>query len=200
MLERPQQQSLARDMDSEIPGVYWVDRLVTGSDWWTVGNLPSERGVRRYTLYAVKGGVGRSTSAAVLASSLAEQGEHVMVLDLDLESPGLSVGLLDPRKQPRYGIVDWFVEDLVGQGDHVVEAMVAYAWDNDFDGDVLIVPAHGADPGEYLAKLGRVYLDTNLSLDDASSAVCWHTLRSVTSRQSSCWRAAADCTISRPPP
>ena len=142
--------------------VYWVDRLVTGSDWWTVGNLPSERGVRRYTLYAVKGGVGRSTSAAVLASYLAEQGEHVMVLDLDLESPGLSVGLLEPRKQPRYGIVDWFVEDLVGQGDHVVEAMAAYAWDNDFDGDVLIVPAHGADPGEYLAKLGRVYLDTDI--------------------------------------
>ena len=155
--------SSARDIDSEIPGVYWVDRLVTGSDWWTVGNLPSERGVRRYTLYAVKGGVGRSTTAAVLASYLAEQGEQVMVLDLDLESPGLSVGVLAARKQPRFGIVDWFVEDLVGQGDHVVEAMVAYAWDNDFDGDVLIVPAHGADPGEYLAKLGRVYLDTNLS-------------------------------------
>ena len=155
--------SSAREMDSEIPGVYWVDRLVTGSDWWTVGNLPSERGVRRYTFYAVKGGVGRSTSAAVLASYLAEQGEHVMVLDLDLESPGLSVGLLDPRRPPRYGVVDWFVEDLVGQGDHVVEDMAAYAWDNDFDGDVLIVPAHGADPGEYLAKLGRVYLDTNIS-------------------------------------
>ena len=155
--------SSARDIDSEIPGVYWVDRLVTGSDWWTVGNLPSERGVRRYTLYAVKGGVGRSTSAAVLASYLAEQGEHVMVLDLDLESPGLSVGLLDPRKQPRYGIVDWFVEDLVGKGDHVVEAMAAYAWDeNDFEGDVLIVPAHGVEPGEYLAKLGRVYLDTDI--------------------------------------
>lgn len=152
----------ARDVDSEIPGVYWVDRLVTGNDWWTVGKTPSERGVRRYTLYAVKGGVGRSTSAAALAYYLADQGEHVMVLDLDLESPGLSVGLLDPRKQPRYGIVDWFVEDLVGQGDHVVEAMAGLAWDNDFDGDVLIVPAHGADPGEYLAKLGRVYLDTDI--------------------------------------
>ncbi len=153
----------AHEIDREMPCVYWVDRLVTGADWWTVGDFPAKRGVKRYTLYAVKGGVGRSTTAAVLASYLAEQGEQVMVLDLDLESPGLSVGVLAARKQPRFGIVDWFVEDLVGQGDHVVEAMVAYAWDNDFDGDVLIVPAHGADPGEYLAKLGRVYLDTNLS-------------------------------------
>ena len=142
--------------------VYWVDRLVTGADWWTVGDLPAERGAKRLTLYAVKGGVGRSTSAAVLASYLADQGEHVMVLDLDLESPGLSVGLLDARKQSRFGIVDWFVEDLVGKGDHVVEAMAAYAWENDFEGDVLIVPAHGADPGEYLAKLGRVYMDTDV--------------------------------------
>ena len=86
-----------------------------------------------------------------------------MVLDLDLESPGLSVGVLDARKQPRFGIVDWFVEDLVGKGDHVVKAMAAYAWDaNDFEGDVLIVPAHGVEPGEYLAKLGRVYLDTDI--------------------------------------
>lgn len=153
--------SIARPVASSV---YWVDRLVTGADWWTVGDLPSERGVKRFTLYAVKGGVGRSTSAAVLASCLAEQGEHVMVLDLDLESPGLSVELLGARKQPRFGIVDWFVEDLVGKAEHVFEAMTSYVWEeNDFDGDVLLVPAHGAEPGEYLAKLGRVYMETDTS-------------------------------------
>lgn len=159
--------AVLEDLDDEAreihPGVYWVDRLVTGGDWWTVGGSRPERSAKRYTLYSVKGGVGRSTTVAVLASYLAEKGEQVLVVDLDLESPGLSAGLLDVGTQPRFGVTDWFVEDLVGKGDHVIEEMAAYAWEaEDFDGDVRIVPAHGADPGEYLAKLGRVYLDTDI--------------------------------------
>ncbi len=56
------------DMAQEIlPGVYWVDRLVTSRDWWTVGDSDPQRTPMRYTLFSVKGGVGRSTTAAVLA-------------------------------------------------------------------------------------------------------------------------------------
>ena len=145
------------------PRVYWVDRLVTGGDWWTVNGSSFERSTKRYTLYSVKGGVGRSTTAAVLAAYLAEKGEDVLVVDLDLESPGLSAGLLDVRTQPRFGVTDWFVEDLVGMGDHLIEEMASFAWEEeDFEGYVRVVPAHGATPGEYLAKLGRVYLDTDV--------------------------------------
>ena len=143
------------------PGVYWVDRLVTGRDWWTVEDPRSEGGPTRCTLFSVKGGVGRSTSAAVLAWHLARRGEQVLVVDLDLESPGLSSAMLDTRARPKFGIADWFVEELVGQGDRVVERMTgAPAWAHDFDGSVRVAPAHGQDPGEYLAKLGRVYMDT----------------------------------------
>ena len=145
------------------PGVYWSERLVTGGDWWTVADPPRKRSAARYTLYSVKGGVGRSTTAAVLAWHLARDGEHVLVVDLDLESPGLSSAMLDPPAQPEFGVTDWFVEDLVGQGDHVTAGMVAApAWTSDLDGDVRVVPAHGREPGEYLAKLGRVYLDTDV--------------------------------------
>ena len=142
--------------------VYWVDRLMTGGDWWTVAppnaELPPE-GPRRCTLFSVKGGVGRSTTAAVLAWRLARAGERVLVVDLDLESPGLSSAVLDPRTQPDFGVADWFVEDLVGQGERVIERMTAEpSWSRDFDGEVRIAPAHGSEPGEYLAKLGRVYM------------------------------------------
>ncbi len=144
--------------------MYWADRLVTGGDWWTVADLPPKRKGARYTLYSVKGGVGRSTTAAILAWRLASAGERVLVVDLDLESPGLSSAMLDPSAQPEFGVTDWFVEDLVGQGDHVAERLVAApAWAQDLDGDVRVVPAHGRDSGEYLAKLGRVYLDTDVS-------------------------------------
>ena len=145
-----------------VDRVYWVDRLMTGSGWWTVGRSDVEKEAARYTLFSVKGGVGRSTTAAVLAWHLARNGEHVLVVDLDLESPGLSSAMLDSRAQPEFGVTDWFVEDLVGQGDRVIERMTATpAWAQDFNGDVRVVPAHGSDPGEYLAKLGRVYMSTH---------------------------------------
>ena len=151
---------LRRDGREIAPGLFWVDRLLTGKGWWTVdgGQDPST-----YTLYSVKGGVGRSTTAAVLAWHLASSGEDVLVVDLDLESPGLCSAVLAPEQQPTFGVVDWFVEDLVGQGHHVIDDMIAQpTWHQDLRGDVCIVPAHGAESGEYLAKLGRVYLDTNV--------------------------------------
>ena len=142
--------------------VYWDDRLMTGSGWWTVAPPRPEGRPQRCTLFSVKGGVGRSTTAAVLAWHLARSGARVLVVDLDLESPGLSSAMLDTRSQPEFGVTDWFVEDLVEQGDRVIERMVAApSWPQDFEGDVHLVPAHGRDPGEYLAKLGRIYMDTN---------------------------------------
>ena len=155
--------ALLDDLDDQAlmihPGVYLADRLVTGGDWWTV-KAPPRTSATRYTLYSVKGGVGRSTTAAVLAWHLARNGERVLVVDLDLESPGLSSAMLDPAARPEFGVTDWFVEDLVGQDDYVSERMAAApAWAQDLDGDVHVVPAHGSEPGEYLAKLGRAYLD-----------------------------------------
>ncbi len=143
-----------------LDGAYWVDLLMTGGDWWTVSPPKRPRGrSRRCTLFSVKGGVGRSTTAAVLAWRLARAGERVLVVDLDLESPGLSSAVLDPRTQPDFGVADWFVEDLVGQGERVIERMTAEpSWSRDFDGEAHIAPAHGSEPGEYLAKLGRVYM------------------------------------------
>ena len=158
-------QSLLTSLDSMArelrPGVYLADRLVTGGDWWTIRDPDTDPGVRRCTLFSVKGGVGRSTTAAVLAWHLARNGERVLVVDLDLESPGLSSAMLSARTRPEFGVTDWFVEDLVGQGDHVIGKMTAApAWARDLEGEVRVVPAHGLDPGEYLAKLGRVYMDT----------------------------------------
>ena len=141
-------------------GVYLVDRLVTGGDWWTVRDSRITPGAQRFTLFSVKGGVGRSTTAAVLAWFLAANGQRVLVVDLDLESPGLSSAMLDARARPQFGATDWFVEDLVGQGEYVIGEMTsAPAWAQDLEGEVRVVPAHGRDPGEYLAKLGRVYMD-----------------------------------------
>lgn len=72
----------------------------------------------RHTRVSIKGGgVGRSTAVAVTAWRLAQAGKRVLVLDLDLESPGLSSALLPAERLPMYGITDWLVEDLVNNGE-----------------------------------------------------------------------------------
>ena len=151
-----------QDTAREIaPGVLMADRQLVGGGWWTLGEERPEDQPARYTLYSVKGGVGRSTTAAVLAWELARRGEDVLAVDLDIESPGLASALLEDKAQPISGVADWFVEELVGQGDVVAEQMVGNpAWTRDLQGSVWVAPAHGRDPGEYLAKLGRLYMDT----------------------------------------
>ena len=158
---RPLKVSALRE---EVGGIslFLVDRLVTMHDWTTrpVAPAAAADAPARFTLFSIQGGVGRSTTAMVLALHLARQGERVLVVDLDLESPGLSGLLLAPEESPTRGMVDWFVEDMVGQGAEIVRDMIGRPrWVQDLRGDILVVPAYGHPPGEYLAKLGRVYLD-----------------------------------------
>lgn len=140
---------------AEYAGVYVVDRLATEGDWAAI--TPPTDGVPRIVFFSIKGGVGRSTAMAVVAWALAQEGRRVMAIDLDLESPGLSAGLLPTDRRPAYGITDWLVEDLVDHGGTVFEDLVA-ASELSRDGEILVVPAYGARPGEYVAKLGRVWM------------------------------------------
>jgi cellulose biosynthesis protein BcsQ len=94
---------------------------------------------------------------AAAAWWLAQKGKRVMVLDLDLESPGLSSSLLPEGNRPKYGITDWLLEDLVDNGEALLDSMWAMS-DLSHDGEILIVPAHGKEPGEYVPKLGRAWM------------------------------------------
>ncbi len=135
--------------------VWVVDRLATEANWAHIA--PETEGTPRIVFFSIKGGVGRSTALAATAWHLAQAGRRVLVLDLDLESPGLSSALLPPERQTMYGITDWMVEDLVDNGDAVFDSMVATS-NLSHDGEIHVVPAHGADHGEYIAKLGRVWM------------------------------------------
>jgi hypothetical protein len=140
------------------------DRLLMGAEWSATppaGTPPT----KRYTLFSMKGGVGRSTTTTVLSWHLARKakatgnGQRVLVLDLDLESPGVGTTLLG-QSLPKFGIVDWFVEDALGEGAKILPDMVAESKLQDgTSGRIAVVPAFGTDTKEYLAKLGRAYLE-----------------------------------------
>ncbi|PDW02513.1 ParA family protein [Candidatus Viridilinea mediisalina] len=138
-----------------LDGIRVVDRLATETNWASIA--PPTTGASRIVFFSIKGGVGRSTALAASAWALAQQGKRVLVLDLDLEAPGLSSALLPNERRLDYGIADWLVEDLVDNGDTVFEQMVATST-LAHDGEIYVVPAHGRDPGEYVAKLGRVWM------------------------------------------
>ena len=158
-LFEPSLESITKDAVSfkleDFDQVTVIDRLATESDWATISDESS--GSPRIVFFSIKGGVGRSTAIAVSAWFLAEEGKRVMVLDLDLESPGLSSSLLPEEKRPAYGVTDWLVEDLVNNTDEVFENMIGKSALS-HNGEILIVPAHGENPGEYIAKLGRVWM------------------------------------------
>jgi hypothetical protein len=114
-------------------------------------------------LYGFKGGVGRTTATAVLARYLAGTGRCVLVVDLDLESPGISNLLEDPAGIPRHGIVDHLVEAGVGNADGLELVARSTALPVKGNGEVWLAPAGGSplegEPYDYLAKLNRIYSD-----------------------------------------
>lgn len=159
VLYESEQSSVLQDVSSfqieQFKNVWIVDRLATEGNWARIED--EQNGCPRIVFFSIKGGVGRSTALAAVAWWLAQAGKRVLVLDMDLESPGLSTALLPDDRRPAYGIIDWLVEDLLDNGESVFDAMYAKS-DLSHEGEIYIVPAHGADVGEYIAKLGRVWM------------------------------------------
>jgi hypothetical protein len=136
-----------------------IERGTVGADWLRPAQEPAGT---RVALYGFKGGVGRSTATFMLARHLARQDKSVLVVDLDLESPGVS-SLLHPDLQfADHGIVDYLVESAVGN-----EADLDLVTRSDSigelygNGEVWLASA-GGRPREgysYVDKLNRAYLD-----------------------------------------
>jgi hypothetical protein len=150
-----------------FPDLVIADRLLVESDWRNI--TPPASGACRVVFFSIKGGVGRSTALAAAAWALAEEGKKVMILDMDLESPGLSGSLLPGDKCPAYGITDWLVEDLLHNDEAVFPYMTAIS-DLSHNGEICVVPAHGRNPGEYIAKLGRAWM---AKINDDNSREPW---------------------------
>ncbi|MEY2226758.1 MULTISPECIES: KGGVGR-motif variant AAA ATPase [Streptomyces] len=145
----------------------YLDNTVVGEDWARVaapdpGPVRAGSRAHRTALYGFKGGVGRTTATAVLARHLADLGHCVLVVDLDLESPGAGP-LLAGRDLPRHGIVDHLVEAAVDNAEGLeLVTRTAYAPHHRY-GELWVAPARGqgtpGTPYTYVDKLNRVYSD-----------------------------------------
>ena len=90
-----------------------IDRRIVGAGW-----LDEPTAVAadppRVVFATLKGGVGRSTALAIAAADLARRNRNVLVVDLDLEAPGLGDLLLASDRTPDFGVIDYLVEDGLG--------------------------------------------------------------------------------------
>ena len=137
-----------------------LDRYIIGSDWLRPPFDKSAAPV--ITFYGVKGGVGRSTAMAVLAWRLSQSGRRVLILDLDLESPGIGSTLLPDSQASDFGIVDWLVEDAIGQADEaLIREMAASSSLGRGGAELIVAPAGGRirESYSYLPKLARSYAE-----------------------------------------
>lgn len=105
------------------------------------------------TFYSFKGGVGRTTTLGACALLAAAAGEKVVVVDLDLEAPGLAsmFGVTVVR-----GVLDFLVDHLA-TGAHGIEDLTArpVGLDESVADLIEVIPAGALGPG-YLEKLARL--------------------------------------------
>lgn len=140
-----------------------LDRRLVGADWLRAPTATKFK-PPRFVFASIKGGVGRTTALSIVAADLAAQGKSTLIIDLDLEAPGIGSMLLDDGTTPEFGMIDALVEiGLDKLSDSFMADLVGPSSLADRKGRIDVVPAFGRrslkNPGEILGKISRAYAE-----------------------------------------
>lgn len=168
VLQHPDTRSVELGSGEQRRRILYLDRRIVGADWLRPGqeaaSATASPQALRLAFASLKGGVGRSTAIAVIATEQAQRGRNVLVVDLDLEAPGIGSLLLSDERLPKFGVVDYLVERNFTSPDQAfVGDLVGVSALTKGQGLVHVVPAFGSRslecPGNYLGKLSRAQLE-----------------------------------------
>lgn len=125
----------------------WLDPHQASEPWPLVRRMPV------VTFYSFKGGVGRTTALISCALQLAERRKRTVIIDLDLEAPGLGPVLgVDTER----GVLDVIVDHLATGRVNLDQAhLPAQALGTDVAPYIDVLPAGRLDRG-FLEKLARL--------------------------------------------
>jgi MinD-like ATPase involved in chromosome partitioning or flagellar assembly len=144
------------------------DRLRHHAGWFrpdseTIPLWPSSQGPRVVVFHGFKGGAGRTTLLTSYALSCARRGYSVVVVDMDLDAPGVGTLLSADAEGTisRWGTVDFLLE--ARDGHSLSDYYHICAQPNlTGSGHIKVFPA-GELSDDYLPKLARVDLDARSS-------------------------------------
>ncbi len=141
----------------------WINGSQNMESVWSYEEATAENGTKVVTFYSFKGGMGRTTALAGVALMLAEQGKKVIMVDTDIEAPGLSTLFFDEELIEK-GVLDYLIEKEIDQGvniqDYVLDVPNEAVLLDDNEGQLFLMPAGKVDE-HYLQKLARIDYQDN---------------------------------------
>lgn len=141
----------------------WQELSTNSKNEIKMAQSDSEQDVERsknpkvVSFYSYKGGVGRTVALTHVAYILASRGKKVVIVDMDIEAPGMS-DVFDPKhyQKPKFGIVDYLydkvtkvneIENRISITDIFSEVHLS-----DIPGRLFVIPAGELDTN-YLGKV-----------------------------------------------
>jgi cellulose biosynthesis protein BcsQ len=118
------------------------------------------------TLYSFKGGVGRTQALVNVGAELVRRGQRVLLVDFDLEAPGIDSFNLPRPQETTPGIVEFVSEYIkTGAAPDASRFMYESAGVAAGDGRMWIMPA-GRQDSNYARQLAGINWDTLYSTQD----------------------------------
>lgn len=131
----------------------WLQSTVK-SPWKVAGK---RGGPPIIVFYSFKGGVGRSTALASFAIQRTRMGEKVVVVDFDLDAPGIGVLLAADKNgtTASWGVLDYLLERPYGKVDLEDYVHACRREEVTGSGEIVVIPAGRMDE-RYPSKLSRI--------------------------------------------
>lgn len=107
------------------------------------------------TFYSYKGGVGRTSALINVAAHLASRGERVLIVDFDLEAPGISSFARFAGASQNAGVVDFICDYLDTAVAPVVDDYIVECTVSSGGAPIWVMPSGKAD-AKYSERLGRI--------------------------------------------
>lgn len=142
----------------------WIRKQEIQASVWPYEDAVLENGTKVVTFYSFKGGMGRTTALAAVALLLVKQGKNVMMVDTDIEAPGLATLFFNEEMITR-GVLDYLIEHGINPEIHIADYVLDVTEPSLLDetsGQLYVMPAGKVDKN-YLQKLARIDYQDNRS-------------------------------------
>jgi cellulose biosynthesis protein BcsQ len=164
--------------DESQPRWYVLERHVAKQAWtnkkeieppWPQEVVDKGQKPAIVSFFSFKGGVGRTTTLVATALTLARHGHRVAVVDLDLESPGISTFFLPDTEESPPGMIDYLLEKNIQGKNWKLKDHLEVVNEPKLLGDeenILPILSAGNVDKNYLEKLARLDCQNFLNVNN----------------------------------